>query len=75
MRTPIKLELIRAYPTPQAAVALSFEEFRAFARRRRYAQLKKLPGCFARLQTPQPEAAPEIVRIYQEEAVILATCC
>jgi len=73
LNIPVTLELIRAYATPQAAAALSFEEFRAFARQRRYTQVKKLPGCFARLQAPQPEAAPEIVHIYQEEAVTLAT--
>ena len=63
LNQPITLELIRAYPTPQAAAALSFEQFRTFARQRRYTQLKKLPGCFARLQTPQPQAAPEIVHL------------
>jgi transposase len=73
LNQPVTLELIRTYPTPQAAAALSFEEFRAFARQHHYTQPKKLPGCYARLQTPQPEAAPEIVHIYQEEAVILAT--
>lgn len=73
LNIPITLEFVRAYPTPQAAAALSFEQFRAFARQHRYTQLKKLPGCFARLQAPQPEAALEVVHIYQEEAVILAT--
>lgn len=72
LHIPITLEFIRAYPTPQAAAALSFDEFRTFARQHRYTQLKKLPGCFARLQTAQPQAAPEIVHIYQEEAVALA---
>lgn len=73
LNIPITLEFIRAYPTPQAAAGLSFEEFQTFARQHRYTQLKKLPGCFARLQTPQPEAAPEIVHIYQEEAVTLVS--
>ena len=67
------LHFICQYPTPQAAAALSFEEFRAFARQYRYTHLKKLPAYYARLQAPQHQPAPEITVIYQEEAVTLAT--
>lgn len=69
----ITLEFIRAFPTPQAASALSFDQFRAFARQHHHTQPRKLPGMFARLQTPQPQAAPEVIHIYHQEAVMLAT--
>lgn len=73
VRTQIALAFIQAYPTPQAAAALTFAEFRAFARQHSYTQPQRLPGCFARLQLSRPEAAPETVLIFQDEAVQLAT--
>jgi transposase len=73
LRTQIALELIRAYPTPQAAAALAFADFQAFARQHGYKQPKKLPACFARLQIAEPEATPETVLVFQDEAVQLAT--
>lgn len=69
----ITLEFIRAYPTPQAADDLGWEEFQAFAAEHRYPRPKKLLGCFNRLQEPQPEAAPGTVQAYQDEAELLAT--
>jgi len=69
----VTLEFIHAYPTPQAAAALSKEEFVAFARQHGYIQTKYLPACFARLQTPQPEASPAVIESYRMEAVSLAT--
>ena len=68
----ITLAFIQAYPTPQKAAELTFEQFSAFAREHRYPRPKKLAGCFARLQEPQPKAAAEIVPVYQEEATTLA---
>ena len=70
---PITLNFICQYPIPQAAVALSYEEFQTFARQHRYPRPKKLPALYAILQSPQLQAAPEITLIYQEEAVTLAT--
>ena len=69
----VTLEFIRSYPTPQAAAASSKDEFVAFARRHGYIQVQYLPACFARLQTPQPQATPAIVESYRMEAVSLAT--
>jgi transposase len=71
--TQIALEFICAYPTPRSAATLSFEDFQRFARRHRYPNPKRLPACYARLQTLQPEAAPEVVTIYKDEARQLAT--
>ncbi len=70
---PISLAFICAYPTPQAAAALSFEEFRVFAKSHHHKQPRKLAKSFAQLQRLQPEAVSEVVHIYQQEAVTLAT--
>lgn len=71
--TQIGLEFIRACPTPQAAAALTWAEFEAFAQQQRYTKPGKLPACFARLQQDRPEASLETVLIYQDEARQLAT--
>jgi transposase len=73
LNAPITLAFIRSFPTPKAAAALSFDAFQAFARQHRYSQPRKLLAAFARLQTPQPCADPDIVYIYQQEALLLAT--
>jgi transposase len=68
----ITLHFIRAYPTPQAAAAVTWSQFEAFALEHGYPQPKRLPRCFARLQQPQPAASPETVQVYQDEAPLLA---
>lgn len=73
LRAQITLKFIQAYPTPQAAAALTFAEFETFARQNGYKQQGRLRACFARLQIPQPEPTPETVLVYQDEAVQLAT--
>jgi len=72
LRTQIALQFIRTYPTPQAAAALTWAEFQAFAQQHGYRRPKKLPGRFARLQGDFPQASPETVLVYQDEAVQLA---
>jgi transposase len=72
LTTQIAPEFVQAYPNPQAAKALSWGEFEAFARQHRYPNFKQLPQCFARLQADYPEASSEAVLIYQSEAVQLA---
>ena len=68
----ITLNFIQAYPTPQAAARLTAVEFKAFACEHRYPRPKQLPACFVRLQAPQPEAAPDTIQVYQDEALLLA---
>jgi transposase len=68
----ISLEFICAFPTPQAAAQLTFEQFKAFARSHHHSAPSKLPACFARLQKPQPEARQQTVLAFQSEAVRLA---
>jgi transposase len=73
LRTQIALEFIRTYPTPESAMALTLDDFKAFARRHGYTQPQRLPECFARLKTSRPQAMPETVLIFRDEAVLLAT--
>jgi transposase len=72
LNTQIALEFIRTYPTPQAAARLTFAEFVDFAQQQGYSHPKKLPSCYAGLKRDYPEACPETVSIYQDEAIQLA---
>lgn len=72
LKTQIALHFVQEFPTPQAAAALSFTQFRAFAKAHGYTRRAELPACFARLQQAQPEADPTTIAIYQDEAVALA---
>jgi transposase len=72
LRTQIALHFIATYPTPQAATALTWAEFQAFAQQHGYRHPKKLPARFARLQADFAQASPETVLVYQDEAVQLA---
>ena len=72
LTTQIAPEFVRAYPNPQAARALSYSEFQAFARQHRYSKPKQLPLRYAHLQDDYPETSPETVLIYQSQAVQLA---
>jgi transposase len=73
LRTQLALQFIRAYPTPQAAAALTFDQFQAFVREVGYKRPGHLRGYFAQLQGPHPQAMPETVVVYQDEAVQLAS--
>jgi transposase len=72
LTTQIAPEFVSAYPTPQAAHALSYAEFVNFARSHGYRQTQNLPGNYARLQASYPPASPETVLVYQHEAQLLA---
>ena len=43
-----------------------------FAQQQGYSHPKKLPSCYARLKGDYPQASPETVLIYQDEAIQLA---
>jgi transposase len=72
LNAPVTLAFIRSFPTPQAVAELSYAAFQTFARQHRYSHPRKLPAAYARLQAPQPCAHPDIVYIYQQEAILLA---
>jgi transposase len=73
LHTQIALQFIRAYPTPQAAAALTFDEFEAFAKEQGYRRPALLRTYFVKLQGPHAQATPETVVVYQDEAMQLAT--
>jgi transposase len=70
--SPISLAWIIQYPTPQAARAVSYAEFKTFAKEHHHSQPKKWAACYARLQRTQVTASAEIAQVYAEEAVTLA---
>ncbi len=73
LKHQITLHFILTYPTPQAATALTFKEFKHFAFEHGYrSHAKKLPQRFARLQQPYPAASLDTVQVYQAEVVVLA---
>jgi hypothetical protein len=65
-------QLVLAYPSPQAAQALTYAEFESFAQTQRYPNPKKLPGCFVRLQANYPPSSSDMILVYQNEAKLLA---
>jgi transposase len=69
----ITLEFVRRYSTPQDAAGLTFAEFEAFALSHRYPNPRRLRACFAKLQQPQPQADPDTVLIFKDQAAQLAT--
>ncbi len=72
LTSAITLAFIQAYPTPEAARRLTWDEFHAFGRAHRYPNSRNLHQCFARLQEAHPEASPDTVLVYQDEAPLLA---
>jgi hypothetical protein len=46
----IALHFVQGFPTPQAAAALSWDDFVAFAHRHHYTNMQRLPDRFARMQ-------------------------
>lgn len=68
----IALQFIIAFPTPEHAEQLTYQAFLRFTKQHRYPDPKKLPGCFARLQKPQPRADRATVLAFQDEAVRLS---
>jgi len=73
LRTQFALQFICAYPTPQTAAALTFDQFQSFAQAQGYRRPTHLRKHFVDLQGPHPEALEETVMVYQDEAVQLAT--
>ncbi len=71
LTTQIGLHFLIAYPTPQVAQGLSYEDFESFGRQHGY-PTGKLPELYARLQSPKPEPDPAALQAYQEEIPFLA---
>ena len=73
LSTPITLNFILAYPTPQAAACLGYQAFETFAVEHKHSRHQQLPARYAKLQSPYPDASPETVAIFKDEAITLAT--
>ncbi len=52
----ICLAFLEAFPTPEAARALTLSQLETFLRRQRYSAIAKLPAMYVRLQAPAPQA-------------------
>lgn len=72
LSSPISLQFLLAYPTPEAAAALSWRQFEQFALSQGYPNPKKLGDCYVRLQQLQLKPTPETVLIYQQQVPFLA---
>jgi transposase len=71
--TFISLAFIQAYPTPQAAAQLNYDQFKEFLRLHHHPQPKKWPACYNRLKADCPQANQNTVNIYCQQAQTLAT--
>jgi len=72
LNSPISLRFISAYPTAQAAQALSRQVFDEFCRAEGYNRTDKLAERYARLVEPAPAANPATVQAYQSHVQVLA---
>lgn len=70
--TLVSLAFVQTYPDPQQATGLSYGEFKTFLRDHHHSQPKKWPACYNRLQTAYPQAHPETVSAYTDQAQTLA---
>jgi transposase len=72
LTSQISLRFLLTYATPQAVASLTWTEFEGFAQQHGYSHGKQLPAYFARLKYAYPEASPDTILAYQDEAVLLA---
>jgi transposase len=72
----IALQFIQAFPTPQAALRLTSEEFTTFCRAHRYRRSDLIVRRYATLLNAQTYATPEVAQAYAGQAQALArTLC
>jgi transposase len=72
VKTQISLQFLIAYPTPEAALSLTYSDFAAFCRSHGYTQPHLLPDSYAQLRQPAPEPDPVVTLAHKEETVFLA---
>jgi len=72
----IALRFIQTFPTPQAGLRLTSEEFTAFCRAHQYRRSDLIVRRYATLLTAQTYATPEVAQAYAGQAQVLArTLC
>jgi transposase len=69
LTSPVSLAFLQAYPTPQQAEWLSFEELKAFLRQHHHHQARSWATIYARLHTDQPPSPPEVQAVYMPQAL------
>lgn len=72
LQTQICLRFLMAYPTPDAARALSYAEFAQFCRGQGYTHPSLIPDCYAGLRRASLEPDPLVIQAYQGETIFLA---
>ena len=72
VRQLITLLFIQAFPTPQAALQLSYADFTTFIAAHHHRRPAEWPMCYSRLHIPQPAADPGLVLAYAPQAQFLA---
>jgi transposase len=70
---PVTLAFLQAFPTPQAAAALSYDDFVLFMQQHHHTQPKKWPHSYNQLQGPYPITPLEIVAVYSPQTITLAS--
>jgi tetratricopeptide (TPR) repeat protein len=72
LEAPVTLAFLQTYPNPLEAADLNYNEFKTFLRQNHHSHPNKWAACYARLTMPGLMANPEIIQIYQPEALLLA---
>jgi len=70
--SPIALNFLLEYPSPQKASQLSYTAFSAFLRAHHHTQIHKWPDCYSRLTASRPTANTDTVSIYAAQVQRLA---
>jgi len=60
----VSLAFLQAYPTPQQAESLSFEDLKGFLRQHHHTQTRSWATVYARLHADQPQSNPEVQAVY-----------
>ena len=72
LASPVALQFIQAFPTPQLATHVSRADFAAFVRARHYRQSEQvLTKAYLRVQRAYPSAMLGAIDAYQDEAGLL----
>lgn len=70
--SPIFLAFVTAYPTPQQAQALSYEQFCAFLQKHHHTQKRVWPKSYAKLLAEYPQASADTLQLYAQRVQELA---
>ena len=72
LNSVVFLVFLQAFPTPQQAQSLSFEQLKAFLREHHHTQSRSWPKIYVALHGDQPQPDPELVKAYSPLALAQA---